>query len=177
MVLETSKQPYSLSDICSLTQSTFHHYPCLLQAKTVEAILKRDRDVVIQVIAGMGMGKTLTLWMPLFFFPVGYIQVVITLLNLLGKQNVELLEKAGLKAIFIGADMVTPENFLVSNPINLIMTCECRPLLRMAYTSPPCWKLEYLLTAWLATWSYFSTVLLKTAHYRISTEEARQVPA
>ena len=119
MVLETSKQPYSLSDICSLTQSTFHHYPCLWQAKTVEAILKRDRDVVI--IAGTNMGKTLTFWMPLLFFPVGYIQVVITPLNLLGKQNVELLEKAGLKAIFIGADMVTPENFLVSNPINLIM--------------------------------------------------------
>ena len=67
------------------------------------------------------MGKTLTLWMQLFFFPVGYIQAVITPLNLLWKQNVELLEKAGLKAIFIGADTVTPENFLVSNPINLIM--------------------------------------------------------
>ena len=66
MVLETSKQPHSLSDIRSLTQSTFHHYPCLWQAKTVEAILKRDRDVVI--IAGTGMGKTLTFWMPLLFF-------------------------------------------------------------------------------------------------------------
>ena len=79
MVLETSKQPHSLSDIRSLTQSTFHHYPCLWQAKTVEAILKRDRDVVI--IAGTGMGKTLTFWMPLLFFPVGYIQVVITPLH------------------------------------------------------------------------------------------------
>ena len=64
------------------------------------------------------MGKTLTFWMPLLFFPTGHIhwQVVITPLNLpsLGRQNVELLEKAGMKAIFIGADTATSENFLVS---------------------------------------------------------------
>ena len=47
------------------------------------------------------MGKTLTFWMPLLFFPAGYIQVVITPLNLLGTQNVESLEKAGMKAIFV----------------------------------------------------------------------------
>jgi superfamily II DNA helicase RecQ len=60
------------------------------------------------------MGKTLTFWMPLLFFPAGHIQVVITPLNLLGQQNVELLDKAGMKAIFIGGDMATSENFLVS---------------------------------------------------------------
>ena len=77
MVLDsTSKQLRSLSDIRSLTQSTFHHYPCLWQAKAVEAILKQDRDIII--VAGTGMGKTLTFWMPLLFFPAGYIQVVIT---------------------------------------------------------------------------------------------------
>ena len=54
---------------------------------------------------------------PLLFFPAGHIQVVITPLNLLGKQNVELLEKAGIKAISIGADMTTSENFLVSQPL------------------------------------------------------------
>ena len=43
--------------------------------------------------------------------------MVITPLNLLGKQNVELLEKAGIKAISIGADMATSENFLVSQPL------------------------------------------------------------
>lgn len=112
MALETSKQLPSLSDIRSFTQTTFHHYPCLWQAKAVEAVLRRDRDVV--VIAGTGMGKTLTFWMPLLFFPAGHIQVVITPLNLLGKQNVELLEKAGMKAIFIGADTATSENLLVS---------------------------------------------------------------
>jgi hypothetical protein len=33
-----------LSDIRSLTQTTFLHYPCLWQAKAVEAVLKHDRD-------------------------------------------------------------------------------------------------------------------------------------
>ena len=58
--------------------------------------------------------KTLTFWMLLLFCPAGHIQVVITPLNFLGRQNMELLEKAGMKAIFIGADMATSENFLIS---------------------------------------------------------------
>ena len=67
-----------------------------------------------------GMGKTLTFWMPLLFFPAGHIQVVVTPLNLLGRQNVELLEKAGMKAVFIGADTATSENFLVSQPLQIL---------------------------------------------------------
>jgi replicative superfamily II helicase len=131
MVLDILKQLPSLSDIRSLTQSTFHHYPCLWQAKSVEAVLKRDRDII--VIAGTGMGKTLTFWMPLLFFPPGHIQVVITPLNLLGIQNMELLENAGIKAIFIGADTATSENFLVSRlykDYNLIISHlqHCRQL-------------------------------------------------
>ena len=118
MVLDTSKPLPSLLDIHSFTHSTFHHYPCLWQAKAVEAVLKHDRDVII--IAGTGMGKTLTFWMPLLFFPAGHIQVVITPLNLLGRQNVELLEKASMKAIFIGADTATSENFLVSQPLQIL---------------------------------------------------------
>ena len=69
---------------------------------------KYDQDVTI--IAGMGMGKTLTFWMSLLFFLAGHIQVMITPLNILGKQNVALLEKVGMKAPFIGADMATSEN-------------------------------------------------------------------
>ena len=59
------------------------------------------------------MGKTLTFWMPLLFRPPGSIQIVVTPLNILGKQNVESLNKAGFKAIFISADMATAENFQV----------------------------------------------------------------
>ena len=85
MVLDTSKLLPSLSEIRSFTQSTFRHYPCLWQAKAVEAVLKRDRDVIIIAGTGTGMWKTLTFWMPLLFFPAGHIQVVITPLNIFGK--------------------------------------------------------------------------------------------
>ena len=40
---------------------------------------------------------------------------MVTPLNLLGKQNVEMLKGVGMKAIFIGAETATPENSLVSN--------------------------------------------------------------
>ncbi|KAG2046074.1 hypothetical protein BDR06DRAFT_899841, partial [Suillus hirtellus] len=51
-------------------------------------------------IAGTGKGKTLTFWMPLLFDSTS-VQVVITPLNLLGKQNVMDLKKAGISAISI----------------------------------------------------------------------------
>ena len=44
------------------------------------------------------MGKTLCFWLPLLFRPNG-IQIVVTPLNLLGKQNAASLTKAGISAI------------------------------------------------------------------------------
>ncbi|KAJ7306712.1 hypothetical protein DFH08DRAFT_652520, partial [Mycena albidolilacea] len=41
------------------------YQPCYWQIKVVEAILKRDRDVVC--ISATGSGKTLTFWLPLLF--------------------------------------------------------------------------------------------------------------
>ena len=74
----------SLSQILDQTQEVFGMRPCLWQIKVVEAILKCNGDVVS--IAGTGMGKTLTFWMPLLFWPPGSIQIVVTPLNILGKQ-------------------------------------------------------------------------------------------
>jgi len=62
----------------------------------VQAVLKGDRDVVS--IAGTGMGKTLTFWMSLLFRPHGSVQIIVTPLNILGKQNVATLNKASLFA-------------------------------------------------------------------------------
>jgi superfamily II DNA helicase RecQ len=101
----------SLSEIRNRTEAVFGCRPCLWQIKVVEAILRGDRDVVS--IAGTGMGKTLMFWMPLLFRPKGSVQIIVTPLNILGKQNVESLRKAGLKAIFISADTATTENFRV----------------------------------------------------------------
>ncbi|KAF8135272.1 P-loop containing nucleoside triphosphate hydrolase protein, partial [Mycena galopus ATCC 62051] len=97
-----------LSEIRDKVEAVFGYRPCLWQIKVVRAILKRDRDVVS--IAATGSGKTLTFWMPLLFVPDG-IQIVVTPLNILGKQNVDSLAQVGISAITITAETATPENF------------------------------------------------------------------
>ncbi|KIK90931.1 hypothetical protein PAXRUDRAFT_150798 [Paxillus rubicundulus Ve08.2h10] len=92
------------------TQCVFGVHPCLWQIKATLAILS-GKDVIC--IAGTGMGKTLTFWMPLLFQPNG-VQIVVMLLNLLGKQNVASLSKAGIRAVPINAETATPANFQVS---------------------------------------------------------------
>ncbi|KAJ7214689.1 P-loop containing nucleoside triphosphate hydrolase protein [Mycena rebaudengoi] len=97
-----------LSTIRDKVEAVFGYRPCLWQLKVVRAILKRDKDVAS--IAATGSGKTLTFWMPLLFIENG-IQIVITPLNILGKQNVESLAKVGISAICITAETATEENF------------------------------------------------------------------
>ena len=104
----------SIDEIHSRMLETFRKRPCLWQAHVCEAILNGDWDIIS--IAGTGMGKTLTFWMPLLFRPLG-ILLVITPLNILGKQNVETLEKAGIEGIFISARTAMEENFWVSNAL------------------------------------------------------------
>ncbi|KIK80141.1 hypothetical protein PAXRUDRAFT_159465, partial [Paxillus rubicundulus Ve08.2h10] len=82
--------------------------PCLWQPKVAEALLKGDQEVLC--VAATGMGKTLTFWMPLLFRVDG-IQVIVTPLNMLGKQNVASLAKAGIQAIAINSETATPANF------------------------------------------------------------------
>ena len=101
-----------LSQIRAKTEAALGLHPCLWQLKVVEAILKCDQDVIC--IVGTGMGKTLTSWMPLLFQPQDSLQIIITPLNILGKQNVTSLIKASWRAIFIRADTATAENFHVS---------------------------------------------------------------
>ncbi|KIK11093.1 hypothetical protein PISMIDRAFT_123296, partial [Pisolithus microcarpus 441] len=98
----------SLSNIRTSTQQFFGVRPCLWQLKVAETILKGDKDIIC--IAGTGMGKTLTFWMPLLFREDG-MQIVVTPLNLLGKQNVAYLSKAGIWAISISGETATPANF------------------------------------------------------------------
>ncbi|KAG1889798.1 uncharacterized protein F5891DRAFT_900330, partial [Suillus fuscotomentosus] len=69
-------------------------------------LLKGDQDVLC--IAGMG--KTLGFWIPLLF-RINSIQLVVTPLNLLGKQNALSLAKAGIRAIAINAETASAANF------------------------------------------------------------------
>lgn len=108
--INDEKSVPSVSTIRERTQSIFGKRACLWQINVARIILQGNQDVVS--IAGTGMGKTLTFWMPLLFRPSG-IQIIVTPLNILGQQNAEILGRAGLKGIFIGGDTATPENFQV----------------------------------------------------------------
>ncbi|KAI6027933.1 hypothetical protein PISMIDRAFT_119009 [Pisolithus microcarpus 441] len=102
----------TLSEIWHHVQDKFGICPCHWQLKVTEALLNGDNDIVC--IAGTGMmGKTLGFWIPILFCP-GGIQIVVTLLNTLGRQNVASLARAGIKAIAINAETATPANFSVS---------------------------------------------------------------
>ncbi|KAJ6494591.1 P-loop containing nucleoside triphosphate hydrolase protein [Mycena vulgaris] len=104
----TGPQQYSFDEIRAKAITHLGYHPCLWQIKVVEAILKRDGDVVC--IAATGSGKTLTFWLPLLFNPQG-IQLVIIPLHILGDQNVAQLAKMGIKAIALTAETATYQNF------------------------------------------------------------------
>jgi superfamily II DNA helicase RecQ len=113
-IFDLSSRVPSINEIRSRTLENFRKRPCLWQARICQAVLNGDQDIIS--IAGTGMGKTLTFWMPLLFRPLG-ILLVVTPLNILGKQNVETLEKAGIDGIFISAGTATDDNFRVSNAL------------------------------------------------------------
>ena len=99
----------SLSQIREKTLSFFKKRPCLWQLKVVEAILKGDRDVTC--ISGTGSGKTLTFWMPLLF--ASGIQIIVTPLNILGKQNKDNLRKLGIPAVTLTGQTSSPAIYQV----------------------------------------------------------------
>jgi len=103
-----------LSEIRDQVESLFGRCPCLWQLRVVQAILKNDKDIVS--VSATGSGKTLTFWMPLLFIPDG-IQIVVTPLNILGKQNINIaliLTKVGINAVLVTAETATAATFQVS---------------------------------------------------------------
>lgn len=99
----------SLLDIRAKVFKVFGHRACLWQCLAGESILKA-RDTIIEVPTGMG--KTLAFFIPPLFRPQGT-QIIVTALNVLGKQNEGALKKAGISAISISADTATESNFRV----------------------------------------------------------------
>jgi superfamily II DNA helicase RecQ len=100
----------SFDEIRSKTLDSFGKTACAWQVHVCEEILRGDRDIIS--IAGTGMGKTLTFWIPLLFRPQG-IQIIVTPLNILGEQNTSILAKLRINAIFISAKTATETNFHV----------------------------------------------------------------
>ncbi|KAI1783376.1 P-loop containing nucleoside triphosphate hydrolase protein [Ganoderma leucocontextum] len=96
-----------VSEIRARTVEKLGRKPCLWQCDVARALLKGE-DVVC--ISGTGSGKTLTFWIPLLFRLDG-VQVIITLLNLLGIQNQEELARWKISAIAISGETASLENF------------------------------------------------------------------
>ncbi|KAG1806000.1 P-loop containing nucleoside triphosphate hydrolase protein, partial [Suillus subaureus] len=90
--------------------------PCLWQVKVAQALLKGDHDMLCT--AGTGMGKTLGFWIPLLFQQ--GIQIVITPLNILSKQNAVSLAKAGIQAISISTKTATTANFTAIHALQAV---------------------------------------------------------
>ena len=109
-----SNIPSSL-EIRQKTWEILGYRPCLWQIRVVAAILKYDKAAckAIVAIAATGSGKTLTFWMPLLFKKDG-IQIVITPLNILGKQNVASLAAMGIEGVTVTAENANRQTFKVS---------------------------------------------------------------
>ena len=99
--------------ICELVKAKFDKHPCWLQIKIALALYAK-KDVI--GVAATGAGKTLSFWIALLMaLEEGEDKMVfvVTPLNLLGKQNVEALHKAGLSAISVSSENANPATFKV----------------------------------------------------------------
>ncbi|TFY66970.1 hypothetical protein EVG20_g4124 [Dentipellis fragilis] len=90
----------SFADIREKTEAVFGKRPCQLQVKICSAILQGKKNVVC--CASTGFGKTLTFMMPLLFAESG-IMIVVSALNILGTQMVNILAPVGISAIAVTA--------------------------------------------------------------------------
>jgi superfamily II DNA/RNA helicase len=91
---------WTVQEIRDLVQKKFGKRPCWYQVKTALA-LYAGKDVI--GCAPTGAGKTLSFWIPLLMAledSRDAMTIVVTPLNLLGKQNEVLLEKAGISLHF-----------------------------------------------------------------------------
>ena len=118
MTIPLSPEPrrkWTVKEICDLTKEVTGKRPCWFQVKVARAVYK-GKDVV--ACAPTGAGKTLSFWIPLLMAlkdgldPMVQV-VVVTPLNLLGKQNVDSLEKMNLAAVAVDSQNASPETFRV----------------------------------------------------------------
>ncbi|KIJ27530.1 hypothetical protein M422DRAFT_271266 [Sphaerobolus stellatus SS14] len=98
----------TFSQIRDDTHRVFSVRPCISQIQATAAQLEQDSDVVY--ISGTGSGKTLTFWMPMLYEE-GSITILVTALNILGKQTADLLNEAGIPAINLTAANANRETF------------------------------------------------------------------
>ncbi|KAG2148115.1 P-loop containing nucleoside triphosphate hydrolase protein [Suillus clintonianus] len=105
--LPSNSEAPSFADLRALALECFGKRPCLWQMKVAKAFVQKDRDIVC--IAGTSLGKTMSFWLPLLLKK--GLQIIVTPLNQLGKQNVDSLAKAGMQSISISAETASWSNF------------------------------------------------------------------
>ena len=109
----STKRTWSTQDVRDLVQNRFGKRPCYFQIKVAQA-LYAGKDVV--ACAPTGAGKTLTFWIPILMAledGEDKMSIVVTPLNLLGKQNKEALDNAGIYGIAISHRNASPQTFKV----------------------------------------------------------------
>ncbi len=108
-----TRHTWFITSIRELVQDKFGKRPCYFQIQVAQS-LYAGKDVVS--CAPTGAGKTLTFWIPILMTlkeGVDKMSIVVTPLNLLGKQNKEALDKAGIKGIAISRRNAIPQTFKV----------------------------------------------------------------
>ena len=112
-MVPTIQREWTVKKVRDIVQAKFRKRPCWYQVKTALA-LYAGKDVI--GCTSTGAGKTLSFWIPLLMaLEEGYeaMTIVVTPLNLLGKQNQELLEKAELSAIAVSMRNANRETWKV----------------------------------------------------------------
>ncbi|KAF9467976.1 P-loop containing nucleoside triphosphate hydrolase protein [Collybia nuda] len=97
---------WSIKEIRDLVEEQFNKCPCWYQIKVALALHARNNVVGC---AATGAGKTLSFWIALLMALKDREEkmiFVVTPLNLLGKQNITALDKAGLKSIAVSSENV-----------------------------------------------------------------------
>ena len=111
----STKRAWSTQDVRDLVQNRFRKRPCYFQIKVAQALSRyAGKDVI--ACAPTGAGKTLTFWIPIVMAleeGEDKMSIVVTPLNLLGKQNKEALDAAGINGIVVSRRNASPETFKV----------------------------------------------------------------
>jgi ATP-dependent DNA helicase RecQ len=108
-----TQRKWTPKEIRDHTQKVTGKRPCWFQIKVALAVYK-GKDVV--TCAPTGAGKTLSFWIPLLMAlkdGLDPMVIVVTPLNLLGKQNVDSLAKMNLLAVAVDGQNAKAETFRV----------------------------------------------------------------
>ncbi|KAF8168693.1 P-loop containing nucleoside triphosphate hydrolase protein [Pholiota molesta] len=107
----TPQRKWTVKEIRDLTQAKFGKRACWYQVQTALALYEGKHVIGC---APTGAGKTLSFWIPLLMAledGQDKMSIVVTPLNLLGKQNVDVLQQANLPAIAVSKENVSTDTF------------------------------------------------------------------